>query len=197
MTPIAADLTARGWAVANVEYRRVGHAENPSDVVDDVAHALRCVRRCIEEVGIKGKVIGIGHSVGAQLALLNADLLDACVALAPVTNLPRARTENLGAGAVNEFMGDEIEGVPMSLEKFSPFHQLPVKKPVLVVHGANDQRVPIEHSQEYCGQAKDMGDTVDFWQIPQLDHLQAIDPGAKPWNQVVEWLHALSWQPTR
>lgn len=191
MMPIAADLLTRGWSVANVEYRRVGHTKRPSSIVDDVAQALRCIRNRNEESSDPGTVVGIGHSVGAQLALLNADPLDALVALAPVTHLPRARTENLGEGAVQEFIGDEAEDAPILLEKFSPFHQLPLKKPLLVVHGADDQRVPIEHSKEYCIKATDLGDTVDFWQMPQLDHLQAINPGSKHWHQVIEWIQAL------
>ncbi|GAA3699317.1 alpha/beta hydrolase [Arthrobacter ginkgonis] len=191
MVPIAADLVARGWAVANVEYRRVGHAKTPAAIVDDVAQALRCVRRWSEEAGTPGAVVGIGHSVGAQLALLNSEPLDGLVALAPVTDLPRARTENLGEGAVNEFIGEDAEDAPRLREKFSPLHQLPLQKPLLVVHGVNDQRVPIEHSTEYCVKAKGLSDTVDFWQMPQLDHLQAIDPTGTHWHQAVEWIRAL------
>lgn len=192
MLPLAADLVMRGWAVANVEYRRVGHASTPFDIVNDVSLAVQCVRDWSAAAGNPGKVVGIGHSVGAQLGMLNVSLLDAFVALAPVTDLRRAQAENLGEGAVKGFIGDETHDVATLLERYSPVHQLPLRKPLLVVHGSDDLRVPVDHSKEYCTKAIDLGDTVDFWRLPYLDHMQAINPDGIHWPQVVEWIQARS-----
>ncbi|MCD4851389.1 prolyl oligopeptidase family serine peptidase [Arthrobacter sp. AK01] len=190
MVPLAADLVMRGWAVANVEYRRVGQAPAPSAMVNDVSRAVQCALDWCAESGNPRKVVGIGHSVGAQLGMLNGGLLDAFVALAPVTDLPRAYREDLGESAVKGFIGDDAGDLPARLERYSPVHQLPLGKPLLVVHGSDDQRVPVAHSKAYCAKATSLGDAVDFWQLPHLDHLQAINPDGIHWPQVVEWMHA-------
>lgn len=57
---------------------------------DDVRAALVAVESSDWRQGVPGPVIGVGHSVGGQLALLSADLLDAVVALAPATDAARA-----------------------------------------------------------------------------------------------------------
>jgi dipeptidyl aminopeptidase/acylaminoacyl peptidase len=190
MRPLAVDLVMRGWAVANVEYRRVGQAPTPSAMVSDVSTAVQSALNWSAESGHPGKVVGIGHSVGAQLGMLTMGLLDAFVALAPVTDLPRTHSENLGEGAVNGFIGDHAADLPTLLESYSPVHQLPLGKPVLLVHGSDDQRVPVDHSVEYCARAGNLGDSVDFWHLPHLDHLQAINPEGTHWPQVVEWMRA-------
>ena len=123
------------------------------------------------------------------------DLLDAFVALAPVTDLPRTHSENLGEGAVKGFMGGQAEDQLTLLERYSPIHQLPHKKPLLLVHGSDDQRVPVEHSVSYCTKAASLGDEVDFWRLPHLDHLQAINPEGVQWSRVVEWMRRRPEQP--
>ncbi|WP_082697898.1 prolyl oligopeptidase family serine peptidase [Arthrobacter sp. EpRS71] len=190
MLPLATDLMMRGWAVANVEYRRVGQAPTPSAMVSDVTTAVQSALEWSAESGRPGKVIGVGHSVGAQLGMLSVGLLDAFVALAPVTDLPRTHRENLGEGAVKGFIGDHTEDLPTLLERYSPLHQLPFKKPLLLVHGSDDQRVPVDHSVEYCTKAGSLGDEVDFWHLPHLDHLQAINPEGAHWPPVIEWMQA-------
>ncbi|MGO4146040.1 alpha/beta hydrolase family protein [Paenarthrobacter sp. YAF11_1] len=190
MLALAADLVTRGWAVANVEYRRVGQAPTPSAMVNDVSTAVQSALGWSAESGYPGNVIGIGHSVGAQLGMLTMDLLDAFVALAPVTDLPRTHSESLGEGAVEGFIGDHTEDLPTLLETYSPLHQLPLRSPVLLVHGSDDQRVPVAHSREYVTKAKSFGDAVDFWELPRLDHLQAINPDGTHWPKVVEWMQA-------
>ncbi len=64
MRPMAADLSARGWATWNVEYRRVGAGGGYPATLEDVSAACRAA----DELGL-GPLVAIGHSAGGHLAL--------------------------------------------------------------------------------------------------------------------------------
>lgn len=191
MTPLAKDLTARGWAVANIEYRRVGNGGGWPATLDDVQAALRTVRSATPPDWTGLPVVGIGHSVGGQLALLAAEELDAVVALAPITDVARADREGLGEDAAREFMGSASTDALREYAQASPIRQLPIGCPVLVIHGDTDARVPVEHSHDFTAAAEAAGDNIDFRVFPGLGHLEAIDPEAAHWPGAVAWMHGL------
>ncbi|MFD1212913.1 alpha/beta hydrolase family protein [Arthrobacter sp. GCM10027362] len=191
MHPLAKDLTARGWAVANIEYRRVGNGGGWPATLDDVQAALQAVRSATPRDRAGLPVVGIGHSVGGQLALLAAEDLDAVVALAPVTDVARADREGLGEGAARQFMGSASTDAARAFARASPIRRVPVGCPLLVVHGDIDDRVPVEHSQDFTAAAKAAGDNVEFRVVPGLGHLEAIDPKAAHWAGVAEWMDGL------
>lgn len=192
MVPLATDLAAQGWVVANVEYRRGGEGGGLPATMEDVAAAMAAVARTRAEQAWPGPLVSIGHSVGGQLALLTAGSpayeVDAVVALAPVTDLIRTRAEGLGDGAVAEL----IPLTPQeSLELYavgSPLSNLPVGRPVLVVHGDVDSRVPLAHSRDYVQAARRSGDEVGLWVLPGVDHLALIDPDRPHWGPITEWM---------
>jgi dipeptidyl aminopeptidase/acylaminoacyl peptidase len=70
----------------------------------------------------------------------------------------------------------------------SPIDQLPVGRPVLVVHGDADTRVPVGHSTNYVEQARAAGDQVESWVLPGVDHLALIDPTLPHWADVAGWM---------
>ncbi|MFD1213683.1 alpha/beta hydrolase family protein, partial [Arthrobacter sp. GCM10027362] len=109
-------------------------------------------------------------------------------ALAPVTDAARTWREGLGEDAAAEFFGLAPEQAPAVYDAASPVRQLPLGVPVLVVHGAVDQRVPVEHSQDFVTGARRAGDRVDFHSPHGLDHLAAIDPSTRSWELVRHWL---------
>jgi acetyl esterase/lipase len=103
MTPLALDARRRGWAVLNVEYRRLGRLGGCgrwpatfTDVATAIDH-LATVDRALIDLG---RVVLIGHTAGGLLALWAAGrpadtaVVPAVgvVALAPVTDLRRAAT---------------------------------------------------------------------------------------------------------
>jgi dipeptidyl aminopeptidase/acylaminoacyl peptidase len=137
---------------------------------------------------ISGPIIGIGHSVGGQLALLAAPLLDAVVALAPVTDVARADREGLGEDAAQEFMGTRSSDSPRDYADASPIRQLPLNRPQLLVHGDIDARVPVAHTRAFQVAAREHGDDAQLIVVPGLGHLDAIDPAADHWPQVLHWL---------
>lgn len=188
MAPLVEDLLGRGWATANVEYRRNGNGGGWPTTLEDVHTALGCLAAHEWRRGIDGPLIGIGHSVGGQLTLLSADQLDAVVALAPVTDAVRTHDEDLGEGAAAEFFGTGPDERPEAYAGASPLRQLPVGAPALIVHGASDDRVPLGHSLDYVAQAHRAGDPVDLLVPHDLGHLAAIDPTAAHWNAVLDWM---------
>ncbi|NKX55705.1 prolyl oligopeptidase family serine peptidase [Arthrobacter sp. E918] len=194
MAPLVRDLTAHGWAVANIEYRRTGNGGGWPATLDDVRAAIDAVTATPWRSSWDGPLVGIGHSVGGQLALLTADRLDAAVALAPVTDAARTWREGLGENAAAEFFGTSPGQAPAVYEAASPVWQLPLGIPLLVVHGASDQRVPVEHSQDFVAAARSGGDQVDFASPHDLDHLAAIDPSTPAWERVRHWLETAADQ---
>ena len=192
MEPLASDLLARGWVVANVEYRRVGDGGGVPATLDDVAAAMVALSGARTEHAWPGPVISIGHSVGGQLALLTAGVpaygLDAVVALAPVTDLIRTRAEGLGEGAAAEFIPQSPLERPEAYAVGSPLSNLPVGRPVLVVHGDADTRVPLAHSTDYVEAARLAGDKVELTVLPGVDHVELIDPERPHWPAIMEWM---------
>lgn len=188
MAPLVDDLVARGWATANVEYRRGGNGGGWPTTLEDVHAALHSLATHEWRQRIDGPLIGIGHSVGGQLTLLSVDQMDAIVALAPVTDVVRTHSEDLGEGAAAEFFGTGPKERPEAYAEASPLQQLPVGVPTLIVHGTSDDRVPLEHSLDYVARAHRFGDPMDLLVRHDLDHLAAIDPTAAHWGAVLEWM---------
>jgi acetyl esterase/lipase len=194
MAPLADDLRRNQWAVANVEYRRGGNGGGWPATGEDVRAAVAAIAASSWRERHAGPMIGIGHSVGGQLALLAADLMDAVVALAPVTDAARTYRERLGEDAAAEFFGISPDEDPALYESASPSSQLPLAVPALVVHGAADQRVPVSHSVDFVANARAAGGHVDFDSPHSLDHLAAIDPSTRSWESVRQWMVRLGSQ---
>ncbi|QIM17735.1 alpha/beta hydrolase [Leucobacter coleopterorum] len=188
MIPLATYLVQHGWIVANVEYRRSGNGGDWPNILDDIHTALQQVRgsQWAQQPGTR--IVAIGHSAGGQLVLLASSISDATVALAPVTDIARTHRENLGEGAVQEFFGASPAEIPEVVREASPALQLPLLTPILVVHGDQDQRVPVEHSRAYVASATSAGRSADYLEIAGAEHFGMIDPAAGHWATVLGWV---------
>ncbi|MFF5794527.1 alpha/beta hydrolase family protein [Paeniglutamicibacter sp. NPDC012692] len=184
MDAMVSDLLDGGWAVANVEYRRGSENSTWPEPAEDVALAIETLANS-QWAG--GPRIAIGHSVGGQLALLANAGVDAVVALAPLTDITRTRAEGLGDGAVSEYFGN---AEPATYRGASPIHQLPLTAPVLVVHGVQDDRVPVEHSRDFVAAALAARSEIEIQEHAAMDHIGAIDPKLGHWAGVLEWMDA-------
>lgn len=182
MRPLVPQFTARGWTVANIEYRR--GADGWGALRDDLASALTAIR--VE--GPTSRLAIIGHSVGGQLALLGGEAGDAVVALAPVTDVVRSYHEGVGTGAAAEFFRGAPAEIPETYAAASPLAQAPAPAEVLIIHGTDDARVPIAHTHAYLEAARSAGGAVTLLEPPHLPHMDAIDPDAPHFTSVHEWL---------
>lgn len=201
MDGLAVDLTGRGWATWNLEYRRVGTGGGWPETVDDVAAGIDALADLAEPFALDPtRIVAVGHSAGGQLALWAAYRpnlaratpgraprisLAAAVALAPVSDLAAAHTARLGRGAVEEFLGRAPEANPDLVAAASPQHLLPLGTPLVVVHGARDEDVPVAMSRSFVGSAADAGDSVVYHELEEADHFELIDPTTRAWDTVV------------
>ncbi|MQA14617.1 MAG: prolyl oligopeptidase family serine peptidase [Pseudonocardiaceae bacterium] len=196
MDALCADLSTRGWIAWNLEFRRTEGADGGWPVtLQDVVSGIAALDRCPVPVGGL-PVFGVGHSAGGHLAVLAATerMLPAVVALAPVTDLSRCASEQLGEDGVLAFIGSGEPEDPQ-LRDASPLYRLPIGRPQLVVHGDADDRVPIAHSRDYTAAALAAGDPVEFLDLPGADHFVVIDPEHASWQRVCQWARANASPP--
>ncbi len=207
MSPLAANLSGRGYATWNLEYRGVGSSGGGwPETAEDIAAGIDHLAVIADEYGLDlGRVIVIGHSAGGQLALWSAarDHLPegspgrdpvvrpaAVVSLAGVNDLESADQNDLGGGAVEMFLGRDVDRTALYPES-SPTALLPLGIPVLLVHGDEDTNVPISQTDDYAEAAREAGDVVEVLTVPGGDHFVVIDPASQAWADVVERLPLL------
>lgn len=185
--PLCSALAADGWVVANVEYRRSdGDGGGWPQTLTDVLDAIDTILAALPDRADR-PVVTVGHSAGGHLALLASSRrqVSAAIGLAPVTDLPRCVAEGLGEGATRQFLADADD---VTAREASPLHRLPLGVPQLIMHGDQDQRVPVEHSRDYVAAARAEGDEVTYEEIANTDHFQVIDPAHPGWAAVTKWL---------
>lgn len=185
MHPLAAYFLQHGYAVANIEYRRADCGGAWPVIIQDVKQAFTQIRQYAAQQGIKTPLTGIGHSVGGQLVLLAAELQDLVVALAPVTDVKRTHEEGLGENAAQAFFGEITEGVN---QQASPIHQDSLASTILVIHGIEDQRVPLAHSDDFVQTRKAKNEKVEYWKIEDLDHFFIINPQCEIWPRFLAYM---------
>ena len=60
--------------------------------------------------------------------------------------------------------------------------------PVLLVHGAEDETVPVERSREYAEAARAAGGDVELIEPPATAHRAFVDPRSEAWRIAAEWI---------
>lgn len=162
---LAVDLALRGWTTWNVEYRRTG----VEATLPDVAAALELI----------GPATAVGHSAGGHLVLWAAaeGLVDRAVSLAGVTDLTRAAREGIGSGAAVEFAGADPPA------HADPMRRLPLRSAALLVHGTEDDRVPVDYSRAFAAAAG-----VPLLELAGAGHFEVIDPRTPEWERIAALL---------
>jgi acetyl esterase/lipase len=194
-TAVIADLVARGCAVWNLGYRRLGEPGGGwPGTLEDVDGGIQHLARLVADGADLdlSRVTVVGHSAGGQLALWaaarqrQADAAAAfgrvriamAVGLAPVADLERAHVLRLGDGAVEALLGGTPARVPERLRAASPLAALPLGVPQLILHGVDDTAVPIALSRGYARAAEEAGDTIELIELPGLGHMEFLDPAS-------------------
>jgi len=195
---LCAYLVGRGWAAANVEYRRVGRLTGGGggvpQTLEDVAAALDHLAAVTAPLDLE-RVVSIGHSAGGHLALWVAARRPGArvrcagaVGQAAVSDLQRAAELGLGSGIVRRFCGGGPERVPDQYRRASPAALLPLGVPQLLVHGERDDIVPASLSVGYAAAARAGGDDVTLVLRPDDGHFEHLDPASGAWEAVSAWL---------
>jgi acetyl esterase/lipase len=196
MTPLAIDLARRGYAVWNVEYRRVGQEGGGwPGTLDDVGAAADALAS-VPEVDV-ARLVALGHSAGGQLALwlggraTGLVRMHGVVSLAGVADLALAHAQALGEGAVADFLGGGPDQVPDRYADASPAARVPLGVGQLLLHGREDDVVPPSQSRAHYERARAAGDDVELVEIAGADHFDVVDPAHDAWQAVVERLPCL------
>ena len=201
---LVADLAGRGWAVWNLEYRRLGFRSRGGwpATFEDVAAGVDHLGRLTEPLDL-ARVIAIGHSAGGHLACWAAARLGlpagapgaeprvrlrAAVAQAGVVDLREAVRLKLGGGAAESLLGGSPIKRPARYNLASPFERLPLGVSQLLVHGDADDLVPIGISRRYAAQAVAAGDDCGLVEVAGCGHFEHLDPDSEAWRAVTEWL---------
>jgi acetyl esterase/lipase len=206
MEKLAYDLARRGYAVWNIEYRRLG-AEGGGwpgefhDVAAAVDHLTTFAQRGI--VLDLERVVSVGHSAGGHFALWIAGRhhiahgfpgasprvrVRAAVGQAPVPDLVDGEGKSVGSGVVDRLLGGTPAQVPERYAAASPRALLPLGVPQLIVHGDADHIVPLALSQAYVDAARGVHEHVTLDVLPGVGHFEHIDPTSVAWAPVVPFL---------
>jgi acetyl esterase/lipase len=208
MRPLAAALNDAGIATWNIEYRRLG---NPGGgwpgTFRDVASGADFVRTIARDQQLDlSRVISIGHSAGAHLALWLAarpklaktsDLyvsnplrvtgvvsLDGPADLKATIPLQQPVCD---APVITDLIGGSPEERADRYRDASPIEQLPLGVPQAFFTG----QMFAAHAAPYEAATKKAGDTVEIVALPNAGHFVFIDPQSGVWPQVIKSVRRL------
>jgi acetyl esterase/lipase len=207
MDRLVPDLAARGWAVWNLEYRRLGFPSRGGwpATFEDVAAGIDHLARLEEPLDL-ARVVAIGHSAGGHLACWAAARgglppdapgagpgirLAGAVAQAGLVDLRDAARLGLSDGAAESLLGGSAAERPARYNLASPFERLPLGVPQLLIHGDADDIVPIAISRRYAERAAREGDNCVLVELQDVGHFEHLDPRTEAWRAVTEWLEPM------
>lgn len=185
LRPMADALAAEGWSTALPEYARV--ARDPAPTLADLTAALERATALVKHHN--GKIVLVGHSAGGHLALWAAAAgicppLSGTLGLAPAADLLLAHELGLGSGAVARFLGAD----PVSRPDLDPRQMAAPATATAIVHGAEDETVPLVVSESYVAAHPQVRLTT----LAGAGHFALIDPLSRAWSSVVAELSRLS-----
>jgi acetyl esterase/lipase len=196
---IAADLAGRGYAVWNVEYRKLGEdgAGYPG-TFQDVADAVDRIRTEAPTYKLDSRrVVAVGHSAGGHLGLWAASRaglpkdsplwrprplkIRAVVSLGGIGDL------KADAGIFSGACGPTISQVapPRTYAETSPGELLPTGAAVTMIHGEFDHVMPPETGQAYAAKVRAAGGKAEAIEIKGVGHFDPVIPTTDAWKTVV------------
>ena len=201
---IAADLAGRGYAVWNVEYRKLGEpgAGYPG-TFQDVGTAVDRLRAEAPKYNLDlNRVVAMGHSAGGHLALWAASRgriapsspLHAAAPLKIRTVISLAGIGDLnGQGKVwaipcGEDTIERLIDLSHRAKPFadtSPAELLPTGAKVVMVHGVFDAVMPPHTGREYAARVRKAGDKAEVVTIPDAAHFDLVIPTTAAWAEIV------------
>lgn len=212
MNPMAQALRAKGFAVWNVEYRRVHRGGGYPETFNDVSTATDMLRGQAARYHLDlSHVVAVGHSAGGHLAMW----------LAARPHLPKnspLRTANpLPITGVMSLAGildpkgyrdggdmacggpDIVDGITGAAHRkgdvyadTSPQALLPIGVKQVVVSGGFDTIVPEHWRLSYVKAAVAAGDKSVSLGLPQAGHFELIDPQGAEWPQILAAIQGLA-----
>ncbi len=192
---VAADLAGKGFLVWNIDY---APSSDPwPATLTDAASAYDFAFRGHYASRIDDRRVAVvGHSAGGQLSLWLASrsrlpagapgagthvVPALAVPQAPVASFRDAITLRLGGGAVDALLQGE-QHLPLA----DPLSLAPSGVRTVIVHGADDDIVPMSQSEDYVRASP----TTQLVKVPG-GHFTHLDPSSEAWAQALRALSAL------
>jgi acetyl esterase/lipase len=207
MAYMAADLRERGYAVWNLEYRRIGHPGGGyPGTFRDIAAGVDHLRALAPEYGLDlDRVVVSGHSAGGHLALWAAarDRLPpgsglrvddplpvrGVVSLAGIADLKAYRETGPdacgGPSTIDGLVGEPTTAGRDVYADTSPPALAPLGPRQIVISGELDPIVPPRFGATYAAIAARRGRAVHI-EFPGAGHFELIDPTSAAWPGVVD-----------
>lgn len=199
-------LTELGYAVWNLEYRRLGNDGGWPTTFTDVAKGTDYLQSISEEYFLDlSKVITMGHSAGGHLALwlaareqlpMESNLytqkplkVSAVISLAGIPDLEKGVEQNICRGACGELMGGLPDEYPERYKQGSPHHLSLAGIPQIHLLGELDPIVPLDYLQTVL---KRQQDPYAFEVIPDIGHFEMVMPETVSWPYIKRSLETLN-----
>ncbi|WP_445637524.1 Esterase [Nostoc sp. DSM 114161] len=175
-------IAHQGYTVFAIDYRHAPKYQFPSQL-DDVRTALNFIRKhAAEYEADPERIVLLGRSAGAHLAMLAAYQPDAPPIRAVVSyygpvNLTEGYKTPPNPDPINSravlraFLGGSLEELPNQYQIASPInyltHPLP---PTLLIYGSRDHLVQARFGRQMYERLHDSGNTAVFLEIPWAEH---------------------------
>jgi dipeptidyl aminopeptidase/acylaminoacyl peptidase len=182
--PVVQGLVSAGFAVLapNVRgssgygrtYQHLDDVRKRMGSVADLAHAVEWLRETGRADGRRIAVYGASYGGFMVLSALTTypELWAAGVDLVGIANFATF-LENTGPWRrhLREAEYGSLERDRDFLEEISPINHVErIRAPLLVIHGANDPRVPIGEAEQMVNRLKSLGRTVEFLRLEDEGH---------------------------
>lgn len=205
MHHMAEALRRNGFAVWNIEYRRLGHdGGGYPGTFQDAANGADHLREIAGKFDLNlNRVIASGHSAGGHLAtwlatkknlpdsspLYSENLINihATISLAGINDLERYASygsSSCGNQTVERLVDLEQRGEDVYLDT-SPVNLLPLGIPHVEITAAFDAPVPPFFGNHFVNAAKEAGDDARLVLLSEAGHFEMIAPWSKEWEEVI------------
>ncbi len=174
-------LAQRGYAVASIEYRFAPIHRFPAQL-NDVRSAIAFLQQRSAELGFDPNAIAlIGRSAGGHLALIAAyerpePAIKGVVSFYGPTDLiwgyehPAARRVYDTRSILEDFIGGTPSDHGAAYRDASPLFHIRNAPPTLLIHGARDELVSVNHSRRLEDALERAGKPVTYIELPWATH---------------------------
>jgi acetyl esterase/lipase len=209
---VSDDLRRRGYAVWNLEYRRVGHQGGGyPGTFHDVANGTDFIRKIAPDYHLDlNNIIAVGHSAGGHLVLwlsgrskINSESplysddpmkLSAIISLAGIGDLEQFRDYgNLvcSEGIINKLVNWEKRKGNNPFSDTSPIELAQEETPQVLIQAVYDPIVPPFLGYAYKRKLKEKNSHIKLITIDNSGHFELIAPWTEAWKEVLEQIEQI------